>query len=92
MKTFITIDENNKVTSVLYSETLQEGFLQLNSPIPQNDDTSLTLFYNRSTRECFFSEDQNAEKTALELIVQENEELKSRLSTLEDTIMVLTMF
>jgi len=91
MKTFISVDENNKVTSVLYSETPQQGFLPVKSPILENSDDGMTLFYNHDTEECFFSDNPSAEKEVLQVLTEENESLKSRMSSLEDTIMFLTM-
>ena len=92
MNTYISVDENKKVTSVLYSEVPQEGFLQLTSNIPESGDEGLTLFYNEKTGHCYFDKEPEPDKTELELLAEENTDLKSRLSTLEDTIMVLTMF
>lgn len=93
MKTFIQYDSTFRVTATLQSDEEQvPEFTELKYPIPEYNDDLPALFYNEKTGHCYFDKEPEPDKTELELLAEENTDLKSRLSTLEDTIMVLTMF
>lgn len=93
MKTFIQYDSNFRVILTLQSDQDQESeFTELKYPIPEYNEDLPALFYDETTGCCYFDKEPTSDKTELQILAKENDDLKSRLESLEDTIMVLTMF
>jgi len=92
LKTFIQYDSNFRVTLTLQSDQEQvPEFTELKYPIPEYNDELPALFYNEKTGRCYFDKEPEPDKNQMELLEEENNNLKSRLSSLEDTVMYLTM-